>query len=156
MSTSSSASTKAIKKALVCIGHNKRVVTFSTNLEERIREAFSDILHNGESIILQVEENWGVCTFFVDVQQKDVADGSIVQVVRQQQVSTVLTKLISTSYSVSFTILFSFTVCMFVCECVRASVCFNLNYALVPVLCIYIIRFLPCNNTLINSGWTYM
>ena len=56
MSTSTSTSTEA-KKALVCIGHNKRVVTFSTNLEERIREAFSDILHNGESIVLQVEES---------------------------------------------------------------------------------------------------
>ena len=58
MSTSTSTSTEA-KKALVCIGNNKSVVTFSTNLEERIREAFSDILHNGESIVLQVEENWG-------------------------------------------------------------------------------------------------
>ena len=75
---STSTSTEA-KKALVCIGHNKRVVTFSTNLEGRIQEAFSDILHNGESIVLQVEENWGARTFFVDVQQIDVADGSIVQ-----------------------------------------------------------------------------
>ena len=54
MSTSTSTSTEA-KKALVCIGHNRRVVTFSTNLEERIREAFSDIF----VLVLQVEENWG-------------------------------------------------------------------------------------------------
>ena len=144
MSTSSSTSKEAIKKALVCIGHNKRVVTFSTNLEERI----SDILHNGESIVLQVEENWGARTFFVDVQQRDVADGSIVQVVRQQQVSTVLTNSYpQATVFLSRSCSLSINVCMLVCECVRASVCFDLNYAFVPVLCIYIIRFLPCNNT---------
>ena len=142
----------------MCIGHNKRVVTFSTNLEERIRDAFPDILHNGECILLQVEGNWGSRTFFVDVQQRDIADGSIVQVVRQQQVSTVLTKLTSTSYNVSFTILFrlliSPCVCLHVCEC--ACVCECVLILTTPLFLFSVSRFLPCNNTLINSDWTYM
>ena len=156
MSTSTSTSTEA-KKALVCIGHNRRVVTFSTSLEERIREAFSDILHNGESILLQVEaRKLGSAHILRGCATKRCCGRQYCasctagtgQYCVKKNSHPQATEFLSRSCSLSP------CVCLYVSVCVR--VCVLILTTPLFLFSVSIIRFLPCNNTLINSDWTYM
>ena len=60
-------------------------------MESAVRALFNDVLETGERIIIQVEEEWGDSTYFVDIQDRELSGNSVLQVVRLQQVSVLYT-----------------------------------------------------------------
>ena len=58
----------AMVQVMVTVHENQGIVymTEEQHLEQSIRETFSDIIEAGENILIQVEKNWGDCTFYVD------------------------------------------------------------------------------------------
>ena len=77
-----------VKSVMVTVNENRRIIcmTEEQNLEQSIRETFSDIIGAGENILIQVEQNWGGRIFYVDLQNRQIEDRSVVQVLRLQQV----------------------------------------------------------------------
>ena len=78
----------AMAQFMVTVDKNRRIVymTEGQHLEQSIREMFSDIIEAGENILIQVEQNWGGRTFYVDLQNRQIEDKSVVRVLRLQQV----------------------------------------------------------------------
>ena len=77
-----------VKSVMVTVNENRRIIymTEEQNLEQSIRETFSDIIEAGENILIQVEQNWGGRIFYVDLQNRQIVDKSVFQVLRLQQV----------------------------------------------------------------------
>ena len=78
----------AMAQFMVTVDENRRIVyvTEGQDLEQSIREMFSDIIEAGENILIQVEQNWGGRIFYVDLQNRQIEDKSVVRVLRLQQV----------------------------------------------------------------------
>ena len=81
------------KKFLVLLPPYRWILVKSddTEIESAVRALFSDVLKTGERIIIQVEEKWGDCTYFVDIQDRELSGNSVLQVVRLHQVSVLYT-----------------------------------------------------------------
>ena len=70
---------------MFCLGHNRRIVICSSTdeglpIDKVIKTctAFCDVLSGEvEHILIQIEEQWGDCKVFVDLQ--DIPDRSILQ-----------------------------------------------------------------------------
>ena len=80
-----------VKSVMVTVNENRRIIcmTEEQNLKQSIGETFSDIIEAGENIFNRFKFSrtaWGGRIFYVDLQNRQIEDKSVVQVLRLQQV----------------------------------------------------------------------
>lgn len=76
-----------MKKVLVSVGENRRIVSFSSTpastdvevLSKAIKEMFGDVLKSDQEFFIQVKnEEWG--GFFLDVLDQEIFDKAVINV----------------------------------------------------------------------------
>ena len=83
------------KSVLVCLGDNRRIVKCSSAEEGLpiVKVIKKDVLGGEvEHILIQIEELWGVRKVFVDFQDRDIPNRSILQVIPLRKVSNLKNK----------------------------------------------------------------
>ena len=82
----------AVKKVLVSVGENRRIVSFSSTpassdaeiLSKAIKETFGDVLKSGQEFYIQVKnEEWG--GLFLDVLDQEIVDKAVINVLLKPQ-----------------------------------------------------------------------